>query len=358
MGRFSPTVQAVPFTGIGDALREGLGQFQQSRLLRRQRDLEAYNTGFGISMPDQNTPAPAPASPASQAGVGDALRAQQAPSVTPEIAGAPAPTHPGQPPLAAAQVPQSDVGNALRADQPGTPAGPVGAQGLPSMVRLPSGAMVPTMMTPFGRSMQQAQLANALRSVEAQKDLAQADEFSANAYKARREGGRLQLGDAGFAPATAGVAAATKAATLPYDIQEAVAKGQIDQQTGLVLARERGKIEAGLQSNQQTFTAGQNTLTRQAEAARQQTGITAETAKQQTGIAAEAAKQQAGIAATQAGSITTAIGRGLGILSKPRTPAQIQWDQKAADYKAANPNDPNADTFIAQNLGARPGATP
>lgn len=222
---YGPTVQNAPFTGLGDAISGGLQDFLQARQLKSQKDLEAYQTGFGATygnapMPAQSTdhpgglqgalrsgfsrllgrsdPTPPPAPTATAPAVSDTDHIRDAlsavgngtitlPGQTATSAGGVPVSVMGTTQSAPAAPPTGDLGDALRSGQSSVLNQAGGQQSSPagidpnSMVRLPSGQMVPLGMTPFGQRQQQIQADRLAKTAAASKDAAEANMANAHA---------------------------------------------------------------------------------------------------------------------------------------------------------------------------------
>jgi hypothetical protein len=279
MGRFSPTVAPVANDGLANALGNFTESYMQFSARKRQLDRDAIETGVGLTPVDPNNPNPT--SPPS--GPLAALRARLTGRTNPnDIATA---VQNAAPAVEGANAVNAGIAENLSRSSDGSP--PAGSGGfvasrptgggnyatneavpggsfpdLPQQMRLPSGQIVPLMMTPMGQRMMAARLAALgmgseirLRNSEIEKN--------------RREASRPQLGDPNFAQATAEVEGAKAQATLGPELQKLVAQGAISRETALMVQRAQAGSAAALQGNQQTFTAGENVKNRGAEAERQ-----------------------------------------------------------------------------------------
>jgi hypothetical protein len=141
-----------------------------------------------------------------------------------------------------------------------------GVGGLPDYMTLPGGQRIPTIMTPFGSRILQAMQMRAeigLKGTEAAKNQAEAQ------HTLHIDQSPV-FGEAGYNTAKGAEAGAVAQAQLPYDLQKLVTSGQISRSNALAEVQARGGVEAGLQANQQRFTAGQNALGRQQQTTLQQ----------------------------------------------------------------------------------------
>jgi hypothetical protein len=281
MGRFSPTVAPVANDGLANALGNFTESYMQFAARRRQKDMDAIETGVGLTPVDPNNPNPT--SPPS--GPLAALRARLTGRTNPnDIATA---VRNAAPAVQGANAVNAGIAENLSRSSDGSP--PTGPGGfvanrptsggnyatneavpggsfpdLPQQMRLPSGQIVPLMMTPMGQRMMAARLAAlgmgseiGLRNSEIAKN--------------QREAATPRLGDPGYAAAIGQVEQAKALAVLPVEIQKQVAAGQISLRVALATEAARGNTQAALQLNQQQFTAGENTKNRSAEAERQTT---------------------------------------------------------------------------------------
>lgn len=300
MGRFSPTVTPTWGESIGNALQGSVQSYLQTRRQRMEDELNLYGHGLQRVQPgapnaaQPATPTPTPFTPPNTASVNAGISQGVGGGVTPQAIATALPQGP-QPNFKGRPSPGQGIDPSLVAEalsrhvQSGAPltspnAAPAAPQPAPQQIGAALGN-APTHlmgwdveMTPQARA--NMQIAFALKNAEI-------DAKSAEAFKNRREGGRLQLGDSGYAaaegeragsvanaqvPAHVSQAVQTALATLPLDIQKMVAKGQIDLNTALAGITARGKVEAGLQAGQHTFQHGENERTHAAAAALQRTG--------------------------------------------------------------------------------------
>jgi hypothetical protein len=276
MGRFSPTVAPVANDGLANALGNFTETYMQFAARKRQLDRDAIETGVGLTPVDPNNPTPTSETLNPLAALRARLTGRTNPTniATSVRNAAPGPaavdagvaenlsrSGDGSPPAApggfVASRPTSGGNYATNEAIPGG-----SFPDVPQQMRLPSGQIVATMMTPMGQRMMQARLAAlgmgseiALRNSEVNKN--------------NREAGTLKLGDPGYAGATAAVEAAKADATLHDELTKLVASGSISRETALAVERAREGNAASLQVNQQTFTAAENAKNRGAEADRQ-----------------------------------------------------------------------------------------
>lgn len=288
MGRFSPTVAPVANDGLANALGNFTESYMQFSARRRQKDMDAIETGVGLTPVDGSTPGSAPPS-----GPIAALRARLTGRTNPnDIATA---TQNAAPAVQGANAVNAGIAERLSGASDGQPpAAPGGGYSaaipggdfpdLPKQMRLPSGQIVSTMMTPMGQRMMQARLAAlgmgseiGLRNSEIKKN--------------EREAATPRLGDPGYASAIGQVEQAKALAILPVEIQKQVAAGQISLRNALATEAARGNTQAALQLNSQQFTAGENAKNRGAEAERQTTAKGEELSNKLTEIQATQAGQ-------------------------------------------------------------------
>lgn len=228
MSRFSPTVQ-VHALDLGDALSAGADSYLQMKQLQNQKDLEAFQTGFGAKLPQPQAATPnAPMSiMATAAPVPNTQTAPSAP--LPGVGGLPSPGRVQGMNMPSGAQPTSDLGPALQTGQqrmingvaqphddlrdaianvgkqvntdsqpimslagqsytppPSAPAfNPYDPNG---MVTLPSGKQVQYGMTGFGQRMQAAQMENLVKRADMQKSLSAAGESDALATLHQKEG--------------------------------------------------------------------------------------------------------------------------------------------------------------------------
>lgn len=239
MSQYSPTVGVQPLD-LGGALSSGLDEFLRERQLKQQKDMEAFQTGFGAKLPQPQ--AATPNSPVSiMATAAPVPNTQTAPSAPlPGVGGLPSPGRVQGMNMPSGAQPTSDLGPALQTGQqrmingvaqphddlrdaianvgkqvntdsqqpimslagqsytppPSAPAfNPYDPNG---MVTLPSGKQVQYGMTGFGQRMQQTQIANYLKTLAAGKDAADANKANADADLSRRKANVPMLGDPGY----------------------------------------------------------------------------------------------------------------------------------------------------------------
>jgi hypothetical protein len=189
--------------------------------------------------------------------------------------------------------------------------------GMPDYMTLPNGQQIPTIMTPFGSRI--------LQAMKMRSDIGLAgSEQAKNEAEARHTLHIDQspvFGEAGYNTAKGAEAGAVAQAQLPFDLQKLVTSGQISLRNALAEVQARGGIEAGLQANQQRFTAGQNTLGRQQQATLQSNQQQFERGMLPQRTAADvAAGQQKSIFNTSQG-VVGRIGQAIGLLpTKPTAP--------------------------------------
>lgn len=373
MGRFSPTVAPVANDGLANALGNFTESYMQFSARRRQKDMDAIETGVGLTpvdgsgQPDNGPSAPSRAITALRSrltgqmnpnDVGDAVRraapaVQGANAVNAGIAERLSGASDGQPPSGPGGFvqPQPTVGGNYATNE-AIPGGSF--PDLPRKMRLPSGQIIDTMMTPMGQRMAQARLAAlgmgseiGLRNSEIEKN--------------RREAATPRLGDANYAAAIGQVEQAKALAVLPVEIQKQVAAGQISLRVALATEAARGNTQAALQLNSQQFTAGENEKNRTATATNEQSRLSgdlsnklAETQYTQSGqIIPNLVRGVKG--AWSAGQVNVpGITRPLGSKTTQPGPAggdvpaqRAHWDAAAAQLRAQK-QDPDA------VLGARP----
>lgn len=283
MGRFSPTVAPVANDGLANALGNFTESYMQFAARRRQKDMDAIETGVGLTPADGSAPQATPSGPFA------ALKARLTGRTNPnDISTA---VQNAAPAVQGASAVNAGVADALSRGESYTP-DPNAAPEMPKYMRLPSGQVVATSMTPLGQRMMQQRLAALGMGSEIGL---RNSEIRLNERKAKAP----VLGEPGYATAMGAVAGAEANAKLPADIQAAVTKGQIDLVTGRQLALIRGQVDSALQGNQQRFTAGENEKNRGAEAERQTTAKGEELSNKLTEIKA-----------TQAGQILPSLIRG------------------------------------------------
>lgn len=377
MGRFSPTVAPVANDGLANALGNFTESYMQFSARRRQKDMDAIETGVGLTpvdgsgQPDNGPSAPSRAITALRSrltgqmnpnDVGDAVRraapaVQGANAVNAGIAERLSAASDGQPPSGPGGFVQPQpTGGGNYATNEAIPGGSF--PDLPRKMRLPSGQIVDTMMTPMGQRMAQARLAAlgmgseiGLRNSEIEKN--------------RREAATPRLGDANYAAAIGQVEQAKALAVLPVEIQKQVAAGQISLRVALATEAARGNTQAALQLNSQQFTAGENEKNRGAEATRQETAKGADLSNKLTEIRAtqagqflpsliRGAKSFAGAGQIDVPGVTQPLGSKPAAAPAAAPPSPADMKQKRADWDAAaaharaNKQDP--DTL----LGPRP----
>lgn len=253
MSRYSPTVAPVANDGLANALGAFTETYMQFSARKRQKDMDAIQTGVGLEPVNPSAPPSVPSGPIA------ALRARLSGRTNPnDIATAVRNAAPG---VEGASRVNAGLADALSRGASYTPS-PNAEPELPQQMRLPSGQVISTAMTPVGQRMLQARLAAlglnseiGLRNSEIEKN--------------RREASTPRLGDPNYAGAVAAVEGAKAQATLGPDLQKLVAQGAISRETALLVERARAGTEASLQGNQQRFTAGENEKNRGAEADRQ-----------------------------------------------------------------------------------------
>lgn len=108
------------------------------------------------------------------------------------------------------------------------------------------------------------------------------DKNTAEALKNRREASRPQLGDAGYADAMGGVAAAEAAGKEPSERRLIGARATAEQGNTLAAIRARAQVEVQLQKNQQDFESGKLTREQKFAADQQARTNAAATARQAT----------------------------------------------------------------------------
>lgn len=225
MGRFSPTVQVEPFTGLGDALTAGLNAHLLRKQQEYQKDMTASQTGFGLVLPKPDvTQSPPVSIMGTSASTGPTTSQPSAP--LPGVGGLPSPGRVQG--MTQPTAPAADLSEALRSGQQGVLGGATaappqagqphddlraafsslgdrvmgngnsGTMTLPgqsyqpppqtsgfdpnAMATLPSGRQVPLSQTQYGQSMVKQQVENMIRTITAGKDSADTDLARARAF--------------------------------------------------------------------------------------------------------------------------------------------------------------------------------
>lgn len=382
-----PSVLPQPLD-LGGAISGGLDRFLQARQLKREKDLQAYQTGFGVQWP---TPETTQAPSVSIMGTATAAPpTQTAPSAPlPGVAGLPSPGR-VQPMNITPMAPGgNDLGPALQTGQQrqiGGVAQPhddlrdaiasaggndpsimhlAGQSYIPppmqhgggsdpnAMVTLPSGRQVPFGMTPFGRQIQQFQIENYLKGTEGQKN-------AALALKDLREANTPRFGDANYDALTAANEGAKAGAIAGAQWQYKAQELQAQLENNLAVQRARGATEediakqriAGEQliaNARLAFEGAQGDLNRKNVSNIAAANRTATTTNQATAQTAARRTHLEGIHAAGDNSIVTSLGRKVGLLNTPPTPQQADYDDAVEHLKTTQPG---ADPTTV--LGPRP----
>ena len=191
----------------------------------------------------------------------------------------------------------------------------------------------------FAREAHTAEITNALHT--AQAGLAGAQQLNTT-----REANAPHLGDSNYASSMGDVAGAQAAAKLPVDLQEMVAKGQMDRATAESVANIRNQGTLGAAGINAGSRIGAANIEQQGANTRQGLQIQSQKDLQKSDLYGQNQNRLQQIQEGQKGSVTTALGRDVGILPKPPTQQQTDWDNAAASLAPG--------TNPVQVLGARP----